>query len=103
MLPRIFSIIFISVLLSTPSLRGAQKQGLDSPRAQLNQLLKDEWEYELRESPEEATSIGDYRYNDQWSNSSLAHVQQQKRDIQEWLSRFQAVDISGFPEQEKLN
>ena len=102
MLPRIFSIIFISVLLSAPSLR-AQNQGIDSRRAQLNQLLKDEWEYELRESPEEATSIGDYRYNDRWSDASLAHVQQQKHDMQAWLSRFEAVDISGFPEQEKLN
>jgi hypothetical protein len=46
------------------------QQNADSRRAQLKQLLVDEWEYELRESPELATSIGDYRYNDRWSDSS---------------------------------
>jgi uncharacterized protein (DUF885 family) len=30
-------------------------------------------------------------------------VTQQRRDLQDWLSRFQAVDTAGFPEQEKLN
>src|SRR5437667_10331321 len=54
-------------------------------------------------SPERATVYGDYRYNDRWSDASLAHVQQQKRDLQEWLSKFEAVDTAGFNEQEKLN
>jgi uncharacterized protein (DUF885 family) len=77
-------------------------QNADS-HAQLKQLLADEWEYELRESPELATSIGDYRYNDRWSDSSLAHVQQQKRDMQQWLAKFEALDGGGFSEQEKLS
>jgi len=79
------------------------QQNADSRRVQLKQLLVDEWEYELRESPELATSIGDYRYNDRWSDSSLAHVQQQKHDMQQWLAKFEAVDGAGFSEQEKLS
>jgi len=87
-------------------LRAAQQNstpGNQSQSARLKQLLADEWEYELRESPELATSIGDYRYNDRWSDSSLAHVQQQKKDIQEWLGKFKAFDVSGLSEQEKLS
>jgi len=76
---------------------------LDARRQQLKQLIADEWEYELKESPEQATAIGDYRYNDHWSDGSLAHVQQQKQDSQLWSARFEAVDDTGFPEQEKLN
>jgi len=76
---------------------------LEQRRNQLNALIADEWEYEMRESPEFATVIGDYRYNDQWSDGSLAHVRQQRADLQNWLSRFQAVDTTGFPEQEQLN
>jgi uncharacterized protein (DUF885 family) len=57
----------------------------------------------LRESPELATYIGDYRYNDRWSDASLAHIPQYKQDNQKWLAQFEAVDTSGFPEQEKLN
>src|SRR6266568_393280 len=91
------------LFLAAPHLRGADTPSLDSHRAQFKQLLADEWEYELRESPELATYVGDYRYNDHWSDASLAHVQQQKHDTQEWLSRFEAFDASGFPEQERVS
>ena len=97
-------IILLGLAFSNPTiLRAADNTSLDSRRAQINQLLKDEWEYELKESPERATVYGDYRYNDRWSDASLAHVQRQKRDLQEWLSKFEAVDTGGFTEQEKLN
>ena len=72
-------------------------------KTQLKQLFADEWEYELRESPELATSIGDYRYNDRWSDSSLAHVQVQRRDLQGWLDKFQKFDASGLDEQDTLS
>ena len=76
---------------------------LKARRQELNRLIADEWEYEMRESPEWATTIGDYRYNDRWSDNSLAHVRQQRADVQGWLSRFEAIDGTGFPEVEKLN
>jgi uncharacterized protein (DUF885 family) len=96
-------IFFFLLLPRVPNMRAADTQSLDARRAQFKQLLAEEWEYELRESPEEATAIGDYRYNDRWSDASLAHVQQQKKDAQQWLSRFESVDVSGFAEQEKLS
>lgn len=97
--------IFLPVVmfLLAASLHGRDAQSLEARRQQLNQLLAEEWEYELRESPEEATVIGDYRYNDRWSDLSLAHVAQSKLDVQKWLARFEAVDTTGFPEQERLN
>ncbi len=91
------------LLFMTASLHGGDSQNLEARRQQLKQLLAEEWEYELRESPEIATTIGDYRYNDRWSDISLSHFTQKRRDLQEWLTRFQAVDTTGFPEQEKLN
>src|ERR1700758_1304906 len=63
---------------------------VNARRYELNRLLAEEWEYEMRESPEFATVIGDYRYNDLWSDNSLAHVRQQRADLQGWLSRFDA-------------
>ena len=70
--------VTVSILFMTLPLVSAPD--LPDQKAQLKQLLADEWEYELRESPELATSIGDYRYNDRWSDGSLAHVQQQKQE-----------------------
>ena len=99
--PWLIAPLLIFSLASTPS--SGDTQSIESRRQQLKQLLAEEWEYEMRESPEFATIIGDYRYNDRWSDSSLSHVQQQKQDVQKWVSRFEAVDTTGFPETEKLN
>ena len=98
-------VLVLSLLLAiaTASVRGADTAGIDARRQQLKQLIAEEWEYELRESPEQGTFIGDYRYNDRWSDASLAHIPQVKQDNQKWLAQFEAVDTTGFPEQEKLN
>jgi len=81
----------------------ASPANLEARRKQLSTLLAEEWEYELRESPEKATVIGDYRYNDRWRDFSLAHVPQRRADLESWLSRFDAIDATDFPEQEKLS
>ena len=81
----------------------ADNQNLDQRRSLFQKLLQAQWEYTLRERPELATSIGDYRYNDRWSDLSLAHVAQRKHDLGQWLARFEAVDSSGFTEQEQLS
>lgn len=98
---------FIYLLLLGSSLltyaMAADSSTLEARRKNLNQLLAEEWEYELRESPELATLLGDYRYNDRWSDYSLAHVQRQREDLQQWVARFTTIDTTGFPEQEKLN
>src|SRR6185369_15332710 len=94
--------VTVSILFMTLPLVSAAPD-LGDRKAQLKQLFADEWEYELRESPELATSIGDYRYNDHWSDGSLAHVQQEKRDLDRWLAKFQAIDSTGVDEQDKLS
>jgi uncharacterized protein (DUF885 family) len=104
LLQRLISVAVIGLFLTmTAASRRSDSNNVEARRKQLKQLLAEEWEYELRESPETATIIGDYRYNDRWSDFSLAHITQQKHDIEKWLSRFAAVDTTGFPEQEKLN
>jgi uncharacterized protein (DUF885 family) len=97
-----FLLVWTMVLVSTP-LFAADSATVDARREQLKKLVAEQWEYQLRESPEQATNIGDYRYNDRWSDLSLAHVQQQIADTKNWLVKFEAVDTTGFPDQEKLN
>jgi uncharacterized protein (DUF885 family) len=87
----------------TPTARSADTSNLEARRKQMNQLLDDEWEYEMREAPEFATVVGDYRYNDRWSDASLEHVVVQRDALQKWLAKFEAVDTTAFPEQEKLS
>ena len=76
---------------------------LESRRNALKTLLKEQWEYSLRESPETATSLGDRRYNDRWSDYSLGTADRYRRETQAWLRRFEAINPRGFPEQEALS
>jgi uncharacterized protein (DUF885 family) len=69
----------------------------------LNGLLAEQWQYQLKESPEFATILGDYRYNDRFSDITIAHALQQKKDAEAFITRFEAIDTSGFPEQDRLN
>jgi uncharacterized protein (DUF885 family) len=104
---RILALLLLVLLLfaapAAANASAAEMMTLEARLKQLKQLIADEWEFELRENPERATVIGDYRYNDRWSDASLSHIPQFVRETQKWLAQFQAVDTSGFPEQEKLN
>jgi uncharacterized protein (DUF885 family) len=81
----------------------SQSSSLAARRDALNKLLDEQWQYTLRESPELATIIGDLRYNDRFSDASFAHIEQQRKDSEAFLKRFEAIDTTGFPEQEVLN
>lgn len=78
-------------------------QSVESRREALNKLLDEQWQYTLKDSPELATIVGDYRYNDRWTDFSVAHIMQQKKDAQDFIARFEAIDTNGFPEHERLN
>jgi len=69
----------------------------------LNSLLAEQWQHTLENSPEFATILGDLRYNDRWSDASLANQQAEYNKTKDFLTRFQAIDTSGFSEEDKLN
>ncbi|MEO5933649.1 MAG: DUF885 domain-containing protein [Duganella sp.] len=81
----------------------ADTADLESRRAALNSLIKEQWEYTMRNSPEWASLLGDKRYNDKWSDFSQANIDADIKTSAEFLKRFEAVDTSGFPLQEQLN
>lgn len=71
-------------------------------RKALGDLLAEHWEYTLSTSPEFASLYGDKRWNDKLSDlSEAATLADQKKD-REWLARLEAIDTTGFPEQEAL-
>jgi uncharacterized protein (DUF885 family) len=81
----------------------AAEQNLEARRAELNRLLSEEWEYSLRTQPELATQVGDDRYNDRLSDFSDKAIADDLEHARQAVARFDAIDVSGFPEQEKLN
>src|SRR3954469_25127341 len=75
---------------------------LQARRDALDKLLAEQWEYTLSHSPEFASILGDKRWNDQISDNSQAAIDADLAKSRELLQRFQAIDTTGFPEQERL-
>lgn len=69
----------------------------------LNQLLQEQWEYTLKNSPETATVLGDLRYNDRWTELSKNQIEKDKKTTQNFLKRFEAIDSTGFSATDQLN
>ncbi|HWW78402.1 MAG TPA: DUF885 domain-containing protein [Steroidobacteraceae bacterium] len=71
--------------------------------AQQNALFEEQYESDLRAHPELATAYGDYRYNDQLNDYSVAgNTAQHERDA-DFLARLQRISVAGFPEQDALS
>ncbi len=103
-LPQRVAAILFALLLTANSLAiSPQKSDLEARRKLLNDLLAEQWEFTLSTSPEFASILGDKRWNDKMSDASLEAVQKDLAKTREFLTRFEAVDVTGFPEQEALN
>ncbi len=82
---------------------GIAPANVSSRVAALNALLAEQWQHGLQTSPEFATVLGDLRYNDRWSDLSLANAAAEHKTTADFLKRFQAIDTTGFPDTDKLN
>jgi len=47
--------------------------------------------------------LGDLRYNDRWSDMSLAHIDAEQKVTADFLKRFEAIDTGGFSDSDRLN
>jgi len=73
---------------------------VDSRRQQLADLLSEHWEYTMRTNPEYASVLGDKRYNDKITDFSEKAIYTDIEAQKQFLARFLAVGVQGFPEQE---
>ncbi|MGN6512398.1 MAG: DUF885 domain-containing protein [Lysobacteraceae bacterium] len=74
-----------------------------APAAALHALFADEWERTLREHPETATAEGDTRYNDRWTDNSLAAIARRQAEDRAALDRLHAIDRSALSEADRLD
>ena len=98
-----FGSFFLMTLVAQAAASSSVDASLEARRAELNRLLADEWEYTLRTAPELATQVGDNRYNDRLSDFSDKAIAENLEHSRQALARFEAIDTTGFPEQERLN
>ena len=105
-------VLLVTCFVTTPLTRttlvpsasaGTLQASTDARLHQLHSLFDEHWEYALRTDPEFATALGDKRYNDRLGDHSPAFYQSDLQQQREFLSRFEAIDPAGFPQQDALS
>jgi prolyl oligopeptidase len=66
-------------------------------------LLDEAWEWQLAQYPTMASSLGDRRYNDQWTDNSLAAIERRQDETREFLSRAYAIERAALSAEDQLN
>ena len=69
----------------------------------LNQLFAAEWERGLVEFPENASLNGDTRFNDRWTDMSLAAIQKREGEDRAALQKLRSIDRSVLAPSDQLN
>lgn len=74
-----------------------------SPQQQLNTLFDADWQWTMRTYPEFATAVGDTRYNDRLSDSSLAASRANNAHQKAMLARAKRIDRAALSEQDLIS
>ena len=97
-------LLLIAAVFLLGQLTPAQEAKSLSERLALqNALFDEQYESDLRNSPERATAFGDYRYNDQLNDYSLEAIKRRNEVNQAFLKRVEAIPTTGFPDQDLLS
>ncbi len=101
-LRRLCSAAVAAAVCVSPVLQ-AQGASVAERTAQLNKLFDSYWQDTLRHSPETATSVGDKRYNDQWSDYSGAAFHAWLAKEGTYLTQMGAIRTDDLDAQTKLS
>ena len=100
-----FLTLLLASCLAVPATHSltAQTTSVDARLATQNALFEELYQADLKNTPERATAFGDYRYNDQLSDRSLAAIDRRHTADAANRARLKAIPTTGFPEQDILS
>ncbi|MFZ3266818.1 MAG: DUF885 domain-containing protein [Terriglobales bacterium] len=96
-------LLMAAILIPATMIAANSPADVESRRKALNDLLHEQWEYTLRTNPIYASILGDKRYNDQLDDFSQHAIDDNLEQSRRFVARFEAIDTTGFPDQEVLN
>src|ERR1700723_2058278 len=99
----LFAVVTISLAIAISLFAKSQDEPFVYRLAAQNTLFEDQYQSDLRYSPERATSYGDYRYNDKLGEYSLAAIAERHKTNQDFLAKLQAISTKGFSDQDQLS
>ena len=91
--------LFISLVLFASLFHGLARSAPGPAAA----LFERDWQWRLEHHPEYATTLGERRYNDRLSDTSLAAVRARRDHLRSMLEEARALDRAGLSAQEKLS
>jgi uncharacterized protein (DUF885 family) len=91
------ALCFASTALAVPA------DSVATRLAAQNALFEAQYQSDLKSSPLTATSYGDYRYNDQLDNVSMAEAEREHAVDQTFLVRLKGISTEGFGDQDLLS
>jgi uncharacterized protein (DUF885 family) len=95
--------LFCGVVLALASPAFGQSASVADRVAKQNALFDDFYEAGLKNSPERATSFGDYRYNALLGQYSVAEIARQHAQADDFLKRLKAIPIDGMTDKDLLS
>src|SRR5579862_7910727 len=94
---------FLFVFIVAGAIFAQDVKPLTERLAEQNALFDEQYETDLRNSPERATAFGDYRHNDKLGDRSLASIIERNKTDQSFLARLDAISTAGFSDQDQLS
>ena len=105
--PVLLAVALTAAIVAIPA--SAQTTAVQATPAQveagraLHALFDEEWERGLREFPEDASSNGDLRYNDRWTDYSIAAIERRAAADRAVLARLKAIDRAALSDADRLS
>jgi len=73
------------------------------PAEDFRALLDESWEWQMEQNPVSASSLGDRRYNDRWTDNSFDAIENRQKQRRAFLDRVIAIDASQLAASDQLN
>jgi uncharacterized protein (DUF885 family) len=102
MLNRFSFVVVVALLFSAFSIVSSAQNKTGATK-QLYDLFDAEWELGLKESPTFASFLGDKRYNDRWTDASIAAIERRNRRRVETLAALKRINRNELSVSDKLN
>ncbi len=99
--PACFLVFALALCASAPA--AVNHASVDARLVAQNALFEEQFQDDLRRSPETATAYGDYRYNDRLGDVSLAALAAGNAADRKYLAKIKAISASGFAAQDALS
>ena len=96
-------LLFALTLPAFPQPASPESTDLATRLGSQNALFEEQFESDLKADPERATAYGDFRYNDQLTDISLAAARREFETAKLFHARLDAIPTTGFTDSDQLS